>query len=131
MNLGNGKICRKRVTLELLKVRGEFIRAIPHEHNVGHCQRCGETIEPLLSEQWFVKMPELVERPIKAIETGELNFIPERWTKKISGLDANIRDWCISRQLMVGHQIPAYYCDSCGKMIVAVDKPKNVITAEV
>jgi valyl-tRNA synthetase len=112
-------------TLELLKTRGEFIRAIPHEHNVGHCQRCGETIEPLLSEQWFVKMPELSKRPIKAIETGELNFIPERWTKIYLDWMESVRDWCISRQLWWGHQIPAYYCDSCKEMAVAIEKPEK------
>lgn len=112
-------------TLELLKIRGEFIRAIPHEHNVGHCQRCSETIEPLLSEQWFVKMPEISERPIKALETGELGFIPERWTKIYLDWMENVRDWCISRQLWWGHQIPAYYCDSCKEMTVAIEKPEK------
>jgi len=110
-------------TVELLKIRGEFIRAVPHEHNVGHCQRCSETIEPLLSEQWFVKMPELAKRPIEAISTGELSFIPERWTKIYLDWMENVRDWCISRQLWWGHQIPAYYCDKCGYMAVAVEKP--------
>lgn len=122
---GMERFAAREKTLELLKVRGELIRTIPHEHNVGHCQRCGETIEPLLSEQWFVKMPELAERPIKAIETGELNFIPERWTKIYLDWMENVRDWCISRQLWWGHQIPAYYCDSCGKMTVAVEKPQK------
>ena len=112
-------------TLELLKIRGEFIRAIPHEHNVGHCQRCGEKIEPLLSEQWFVKMTELSDRPIKALETGELGFIPERWTKIYLDWMENVRDWCISRQLWWGHQIPAYYCDDCKEMVVATEKPEK------
>lgn len=110
-------------TLELLKIRGELIRTVPHEHNVGHCQRCGETIEPLLSEQWFVKMPELAERPINAVKTGELNFIPERWTKIYLDWMNNVRDWCISRQLWWGHQIPAYYCNKCHEMIVSVERP--------
>jgi valyl-tRNA synthetase len=122
---GMERYAAREKTLELLKIRGEFIRAIPHEHNVGHCQRCSETIEPLLSEQWFVKMPELSERPIKAIETGELSFIPERWTKIYLDWMKNLRDWCISRQLWWGHQIPAYYCDDCGKMIVAAEKPET------
>lgn len=109
----------------LLKQRGQLIRTVPHEHNVGHCQRCSETIEPYLSEQWFVKMPEIAERPIKAIETGELSFIPERWTKTYLDWMENLRDWCISRQLWWGHQIPAYYCDECNEMIVATDKPEK------
>lgn len=111
--------------IELLKIRGELIRTIPHEHNVGHCQRCGTTIEPRLSEQWFVKMTELAERPIKAVSTGELNFTPERWEKTYLDWMENLRDWCISRQLWWGHQIPAYYCDNCGKMFVSTDKPEE------
>lgn len=109
--------------ITLLKQSGQLIRTVAHEHNVGHCQRCGETIEPYLSEQWFVKMTPLAERPVKAIETGELNFIPERWTKTYLDWMDGIRDWCISRQLWWGHQIPAYYCDECKEMTVAVEKP--------
>ena len=71
----------RKKTVEYLEQQGALIRVVPHEHNVGHCQRCGSTIEPYLSEQWFVKMKPLAEKPIKAIETGELKFVPERWTK--------------------------------------------------
>jgi len=109
--------------LEMLKVQGQFIRQIPHEHNVGHCQRCNETIEPYLSEQWFVKMPEISERPISSVSNGDLRFIPERWTKTYLDWMENVREWCISRQLWWGHQIPAYYCDGCGEMIVSVETP--------
>ncbi len=122
---GMNRVVAREKTIELLKTRGEFIRAVPHEHNVGHCQRCGETIEPLLSEQWFVKMPQLSQRPINAIETGELKFIPERWTKIYLDWMHGLRDWCISRQLWWGHQIPAYYCDNCKEMIVAAEKPQS------
>lgn len=111
--------------VKLLQQSGQLIRTIPHEHNVGHCQRCGETIEPYLSEQWFVKMTPLSERPVNAIETGELNFIPERWTKTYLDWMDGIRDWCISRQLWWGHQIPAYYCDDCKHMTVATEKPES------
>lgn len=110
--------------IKLLQQSGQLIRTIPHEHNVGHCQRCGETIEPYLSEQWFVKMTPLAERPVNAIETGELNFIPERWTKTYLDWMDGIRDWCISRQLWWGHQIPAYYCDDCKHMTVATEEPE-------
>ncbi|MFH0703023.1 MAG: valine--tRNA ligase [bacterium] len=115
---------RKR-TIEILERQGQLVRTVSHEHNVGHCQRCSETVEPYLSEQWFVKMEPLVKKPIKAVKTGELNFIPERWTKIYLDWMENIRDWCISRQLWWGHQIPAYYCDDCGEMMVSTEKPKN------
>lgn len=113
----------RQKTIELLEVKGQLIRVIPHEHNVGHCQRCGSTIEPYLSEQWFVKMKPLAEKPIKAIESGELRFIPDRWTKTYLDWMDGIRDWCISRQLWWGHQIPAYYCDDCGEMVVSTSTP--------
>lgn len=115
----------RKKTVEYLEQQGALIRVVEHEHNVGHCQRCGSTIEPYLSEQWFVKMKPLAEKPIKAIETGELKFVPERWTKIYLDWMENIRDWCISRQLWWGHQIPAYYCDDCGEMIVATEKPEK------
>lgn len=115
----------RKKTIKMLEEQGQLIRTVPHEHNVGHCQRCGETIEPLLSEQWFVKMSELAKRPLDAVKTGELTFIPERWTKIYLDWMENVRDWCISRQLWWGHQIPAYYCDYCGKMIVSVARPEK------
>ena len=115
---------RKR-TIELLEQQGQLVRVIPHEHNVGHCQRCGSTVEPYLSEQWFVKMEPLAKRPIEAVNNGELEFIPERWSKVYLDWMENIRDWCISRQLWWGHQIPAYYCDDCGAMVVAAEKPEK------
>ncbi len=115
----------RKKTIEYLEQQGSLVRVIHHEHNVGHCQRCNSTIEPYLSEQWFVKMKPLAERPIKAIETGELKFVPERWTKTYLDWMENIRDWCISRQLWWGHQIPAYYCNECGEMIVATEAPKK------
>ena len=115
----------RKMTVEFLSKQGSLVRIKEHEHNVGHCQRCDSTIEPYLSEQWFVRMKPLAERPIEAISNGQLKFVPERWTKIYLDWMTNIRDWCISRQLWWGHQIPAYYCDRCGKMIVAVEKPTN------
>lgn len=115
----------RKKTVEMLDKQSRLVRITDHEHNVGHCQRCGETVEPYLSEQWFVKMEPLVKRPIEAIKTGELTFTPERWTKIYLDWMENIRDWCISRQLWWGHQIPAYYCDDCGEMIVATKAPEK------
>jgi len=115
----------RKKTVEMLEKQCRLVRITNHEHNVGHCQRCGETVEPYLSEQWFVKMEPLVKKPIEAIKTGELNFTPERWTKIYLDWMENIRDWCISRQLWWGHQIPAYYCDDCGEMVVATKQPEK------
>lgn len=115
----------RKMTIEFLSKQGSLIRIKEHEHNVGHCQRCDSTIEPYLSEQWFVRMEPLAKRPIEAISNGELQFIPERWTKIYLDWMTNIRDWCISRQLWWGHQIPAYYCDRCGKMVVATQTPQE------
>ena len=110
-------------TVNMLKYNNSLLRITDHEHNVGKCQRCGTTIEPLLSEQWFVRMKPLAEKAIQAIHTGEIKFIPERWTKNYLGWMENIRDWCISRQLWWGHQIPAYYNNETGEMVVAKENP--------
>lgn len=113
----------RKKTIDYLEMKGQLIRVLPHEHSVGKCQRCSTTIEPYLSEQWFVKMEPLVKRPIEAIEKGELKFVPQRWTKTYLDWLENIRDWCISRQLWWGHQIPAYYHNETGEMVVAKENP--------
>lgn len=100
-----------------------LLRVKDHEHNVGKCQRCGTTIEPLLSEQWFVKMKPLAQEAIAAVKDGRIKFVPERWTKNYLDWMENIRDWCISRQLWWGHQIPAYHNKQTGEMIVAKENP--------
>ena len=106
-----------------LSYQNFLLRTREHEHNVGKCQRCGTTIEPLLSEQWFVKMKPLAQEAIKAVHDGRIKFIPERWEKNYLGWMENIRDWCISRQLWWGHQIPAYHNKKTGEMIVAKENP--------
>ena len=92
-------------------------------HDVGTCYRCHQTIEPMVSKQWFVKMEPLAGPAIEAVEKGEITFVPERFTKNYLNWMRATRDWCISRQLWWGHQIPAYYCDDCGEMVVAKEAP--------
>lgn len=107
----------------MLSYNNFLLRVKDHEHNVGKCQRCNTTIEPLLSEQWFVKMEPLAKEAIAAVKDGRITFIPERWEKNYLGWMENIRDWCISRQLWWGHQIPAYYHKETGEMVVAKENP--------
>jgi valyl-tRNA synthetase len=114
--------CRKAV-IEALKAEGLLERVEPHRHSVGHCYRCKTVVEPNLSRQWFVKAKPLAEKAIQAVETGKTRIIPEAWTKTYYKGMLNIRDWCISRQIWWGHQIPAWTCQGCRKMIVAMDAP--------
>ena len=113
----------RKKTVEWLGLNKSLIKISAHVHNVGKCQRCNTTIEPLLSEQWFVKMEPLAKEAVAAVKDGRINFVPERWEKNYLGWMENIRDWCISRQLWWGHQIPAYYHNVTGEMIVAKDNP--------
>ena len=110
--------CRKALVADL-EADGFLIKAEPHDHNVGTCYRCGTTVEPMTSDQWFVKMKPLAEPAIEAVENGSINFIPERFSKNYFNWMNNILDWCISRQLWWGHRIPAFYCDDCGEMTVS------------
>ena len=100
-----------------------MVKIVPHTHNVGTHDRCRTTVEPLVKQQWFVKMEELAKPAINAIKTGELKFVPERFDKIYLHWLENIRDWCISRQIWWGHRIPAYYCEECGEMVVARENP--------
>ena len=108
---------RKKIVEDLEK-GGFLVRVEDHEHNVGTCYRCGTTVEPRVSLQWFVKMKELAKPAIEAVRSGETKFIPARFDKNYYHWMEDIRDWCISRQLWWGHQIPAFYCDDCGEMVV-------------
>ena len=110
--------CRKQLVKDL-EEQGVCVRVEEHEHAVGHCSRCGSTIEPLISKQWFVKMESLARPAIEAVKDGRIKFVPERFTKIYCGWLENIRDWCISRQLWWGHRIPAWYCDECGATTVS------------
>ncbi len=110
--------CRKALVEDLEK-EGFLVSVEPHAHNVGVCYRCGTTVEPLTSDQWFVKMKPLAAPAIKAVEDGSISFVPERFSKNYFNWMNNILDWCISRQLWWGHRIPAFYCDACGEMTVS------------
>lgn len=98
---------------------GYLIKIEDHAHNVGQCYRCGTTVEPITSKQWFVKMKPLAEEAIKIVSEGRTQFVPERFTKTYLNWMENVHDWCISRQLWWGHRIPAYYCDACGETVVS------------
>jgi len=107
--------CRKVLCKEL-EEQGFLIKVEDHAHAVGHCQRCGNVVEPLVSTQWFVKMEPLVKAAVDCVMDGHTQFVPERFTKTYTGWMDNIRDWCISRQIWWGHRIPVWYCDECGEM---------------
>ncbi|MBR2739792.1 MAG: valine--tRNA ligase [Oscillospiraceae bacterium] len=115
--------CRKQIVKDL-EEGGFLVSVEPYKHNVGTCYRCGTTVEPRISKQWFVKMQPLAEPAIKAVEDGSVRFVPERFAKTYFNWMYNIKDWCISRQLWWGHRIPAYYCDDCGEVIVAKEQPE-------
>ena len=110
--------CRKALVADL-EAEGYLVKTEPHDHNVGTCYRCSTTVEPLTSDQWFVKMKPLAAPAIEAVENGSVNFVPERFSKNYFNWMNNILDWCISRQLWWGHRIPAFYCDECGHMEVS------------
>ena len=114
---------RKAIVAELEEM-GILVKVEPTVHNVGVCYRCGTTVEPLISDQWFVKMQPLAEPAIEAARDGTIKFIPDNQAKKYFNWMENIHDWCISRQLWWGHRIPAFYCDKCGKMIVSKEDEK-------
>ena len=113
--------CRKQI-LKDLEDLGQLVKIEDHSHNVGHCYRCHTVVEPMTSKQWFVKMDELAKPAIEALKNGELNLVPNRFDKIYLNWLENIRDWCISRQLWWGHQIPAYYCEECNHMQVSETK---------
>ncbi len=114
----------RKAILEDLEAIGALKYVEPLKHEVGTCYRCKRVIEPMVSKQWFVKMVPLAKPAIQAVEDGRIRFVPERFTKTYLNWMNNTRDWCISRQLWWGHQIPAWYCDECGETIVGKDAPK-------
>ena len=115
----------RKAIVKDLEEQGYLVKVEPHSHNVGTHDRCGTTVEPLIKQQWFVKMEELAKPAIEALHTGELKFVPERFNKIYLHWLENIKDWCISRQIWWGHRIPAYYCDECGEFVVAREMPEK------
>ena len=111
--------------VEKLKELGALVKIEDYSHNVGKCYRCHSTIEPRISNQWFVKMKPLAEPAIKAVRDGDIRFVPGRYDKTYFHWMENIKDWCISRQLWWGHRIPAYYCEECGELVVAKKMPEK------
>ncbi len=110
--------CRKALVKDLEEL-GYLIKTVPHAHNVGSCYRCRTTVEPLTSNQWFVKMEPLANPALEVVRDGRVKFEPERFSKTYINWMENVHDWCISRQLWWGHRIPAFYCDKCGEMTVS------------
>ena len=113
----------RKAMVKDLEALGLLVKVVPHIHAVGIHDRCKTTVEPMVKQQWFVKMEEMAKPAIDALKTGKLKFVPERFDKSYLHWLENIRDWCISRQLWWGHRIPAYYCDQCGEIIVSKEMP--------
>ena len=114
--------CRKALVKDL-EEQGYLVKTEPYSHNVGTCYRCHNDVEPLISAQWFVKMKPLAEEAIRVVKDGTIKFVPERFSKTYLNWMENVHDWCISRQLWWGHQIPAWYCDECGHINVSRQDP--------
>ena len=119
--------CRKAIVADL-EAEGYLVKTEPYSHNVGTCYRCHNDVEPLISAQWFVKMKPLAEEAIRIIKDGTIKFVPERFSKTYLNWRENVHDWCISRQLWWGHQIPAWYCDECGHINVSREDPTKCET---
>ena len=116
--------CRKALVEDLEK-EGLLVKVVPHSHNVGTHDRCGTTVEPMIKQQWFVKMDDLIKPAVEGVKNGDIKLLPKRMEKTYFNWTDNIRDWCISRQLWWGHRIPAYYCDECGEMVVSKNAPEK------
>ena len=116
--------CRNAIVKDL-EEQGYLVKTEPYSHNVGTCYRCHNDVEPLISAQWFVKMEPLAKEAIRVVQDGTIKFVPERFTKTYITWMENVHDWCISRQLWWGHQIPAWYCDDCGHINVSREDPSK------
>jgi valyl-tRNA synthetase len=117
----------RKAVIEALQKEKLLEKIEPYKHNVGHCYRCQTMVEPNLSRQWFVKVKPLAQKAIEAVKTGQTRIIPDIWTKTYYDWMENIRDWCISRQIWWGHRIPAWTCEDCEEVIVAMEAPESCI----
>ena len=128
----------RRAIVADLEAQGYLVKVEPHQHNVGTCYRCHSDVEPLISAQWFVKMAPLAKEALRVVNDGEVRFVPERFAKTYTNWMENVHDWCISRQLWWGHQIPAWTCQDCGHITVSETDPtecehcrsKNIVQEE-
>ena len=120
---GMDRLDARKKIVKALEEQGYLIKVEPIKHNVGTCYRCKTVVEPRVSKQWFVKMEPLAKPAVKAVEDGEVKFVPERFDKIYFNWMNNIKDWCISRQLWWGHRIPAWYCDDCNEITVSRETP--------
>ncbi|MEW5983589.1 MAG: valine--tRNA ligase [Acidobacteriota bacterium] len=120
---GQDRFKARRGLVQQLEAEGLLEKVADHQHAIGHCERCGTVVEPLVSTQWFVKIGPLAAEAIRVVEEGKVTFLPDNWTKTYFEWMTNIHDWCISRQLWWGHRIPAWYCDGCGTTVVSEDDP--------
>lgn len=115
----------RKAIVKDLEEAGLLVKVKDHAHNVGTHDRCGTTVEPIISKQWYVKMESLAKPAVEVVKNGKTKFVPERFDKIYFNWMENIQDWCISRQLWWGHRIPVYYCQDCGEMMVLEDAPKS------
>ena len=122
---GMDRYAAREAIVKDLEALGLLVKIEDYSHNVGTHDRCHTTVEPLVKQQWFVKMDELIKPAVKAVKEGEIKLVPERMEKTYFNWTDNIKDWCISRQLWWGHRIPAYYCDECGEIIVSATTPEK------
>ena len=122
---GMDRYVARKAMVEDLEKQGLLVKVVPHVHNVGTHDRCKTTIEPMVKQQWFVRMKEMAQPAIEVYKNGQLKFVPDNFGKTYLHWLEGIRDWCISRQLWWGHRIPAYYCQDCGETVVAKEMPKT------
>ncbi len=115
----------RKMVLKDLETQGLLLKTVPHEHNVGHCYRCGTVVEPYYSKQWFVRMKPLAEKALEAVAEGKTKFVPEIWRVEYERWLGQIHDWCISRQIWWGHRIPVYTCKQCNTQVAAEETPNN------
>jgi valyl-tRNA synthetase len=122
---GMDRYAARKAVLKDLEEQNYLVKTEEHQHSVGTCYRCSTDVEPIISAQWFVKMKPLAKEAIRVVEDGEVKFVPDRFTKIYTNWMENVHDWCISRQLWWGHQIPAWYCADCGHITVSREDPSR------